>query len=78
MKLITALILVMCSSMAAAERPDCSYIPGGCVGNPPGLYKGPDPEFASVEQVHEVPVPGTLALLSLGITGLLVITRRRK
>lgn len=78
MKSIAGILLVLFSVTAFAQRPECSYIPGGCVGNPPGLDRNFDLELAGIEQFNEVPEPGTSALLALGFTGLLIFTRRRK
>jgi len=66
MKTLTAVFLLLVSTSALAQKPPCSYEPQGCVGNPPGLNK-----------TSTVPVPGTLALLGLGIAGLAIARKRR-
>ena len=67
MKTIMTVLLLMSTSLLA-DRPECSKTPGECAGNPLGLAKG---------KVAAVPEPGSLALIGLGVVGL-IITRKRK
>ena len=68
MKATLVALLMLTSTSLLADRPDCTLTPGGCVGHPPG--KGLNENAA-------VPEPGTLALIGMGLAGL-VIARRRK
>ena len=67
MKTFMAVFLLLVSSSLLADRPDCSLTPGGCVGNPPGR-----------NEVAAVPEPGTLALIGLGMAGLVVARKRKR
>jgi hypothetical protein len=68
-KAIMAVFLLLVSPPLLADRPDCSLTPGGCVGNQPGLAIG---------RSAAVPEPGALALIGLGMAGLVVARRRKK
>ena len=63
-------ILALLSAPAIAERPACSYTPQGCVGNPPGLQQQLSTAGADNEFVGTVPLPGTVALVGVGLAGL--------
>jgi len=78
MKTLMAVFLLLASTLALADKPECSYTPGGCVGNPPGLDKKPNVIVSTVQPFTAVPVPGTAALIGLGIAGLVVIRNRKK
>jgi hypothetical protein len=69
MKTIMAGLLLLVSTTLLADRPLCSQTPGGCAGNPPGLAKG---------NIAAVPEPGSLALIGLGVAGLIVARRRKR
>lgn len=66
MKTIMAVFLLLVSTSLLADRPECSYTPGGCAG---GIPSG---------KVAAVPEPGTLALIGLGAAGFVVARRRKK
>lgn len=61
-------LLMLASTSLLADRPDCTLTPGGCVGNPPG--KG-------LNGIAAVPGPGAIALIGMGLAGL-IIARRQK
>jgi len=69
MKTIMTVLLLLVSTSLLADRPDCSLTPGGCVGNPPGREK---------VNIAAVPEPGSLALIGLGVAGLIAARRRKK
>ncbi len=68
MKTIMAVFLLLLSTSVLAKQPECARInPQTC-----SQGRGPGPnEFATV------PVPGTLALMGLGVAGLVVVLKRR-
>ncbi len=68
MKTIMAVFLLLLSTSVLAQQPECARIkPPTC-----SQGRGPGPnEFATV------PVPGTLALMGLGVAGLVVVLKRR-
>jgi hypothetical protein len=67
-KILACFILVV-SASAYAQQPECVRIdPQSCGNN--GLI--------IAAEANQVPEPGTLALLSLGITGLIFAHKRRK
>ena len=64
---MTVVLLLMSSSLLA-DRPECSKTPGECAGNPPGLTK---------DKIAAVPEPGSLALIGLGVAGLVIVRKRK-
>lgn len=67
--IFAAMLFVFCTS-AFAEPPECASTPGACGDNPPGNGFG-------LEKFNDVPVPGTLVLVGLGLAGL-IFSRKRK
>ena len=68
MKAIMAVFLLLAStSLLADRRPDCSMTPGGCAEAAPGQNK-----------VASAPEPSTLALIGLGLAGLVVARKRKR
>ena len=73
MERIFAIILLLVSTTALAERPQ------GCNEN-----ANPNSRFACtkggpvIEESVAVPEPGTLAMMTLGIIGLIATSRRRR
>ncbi len=65
MKIVMTVFLLLVSTFSLADRPECSYEPGACAGGVPS------------NKSASVPESSTLALLGLGIAGL-VIGRKRK
>ena len=66
MKTLVAGFLLLFSTSLLADRPECSYTPGACAGGVPSNRNA------------SIPEPSTLAILGLGIAGLLVRRRRKK
>ena len=66
MKTIMAVFLLLVSTSALADRPECSYTPGACAGGVPSNRNA------------QVPETGTLALLGLGVAGLAVWRRQKR
>jgi hypothetical protein len=74
MKTIAAILLILLStSVLAGGRRDCSNVQGECAKNPPGQLRQP-----SLEKHSTIPVPGTLALVGLGIAGLVIVQNWRR
>jgi hypothetical protein len=67
MKAIMAVVLLLVSTALLAERPDCSLTPQGCAAISPGHNK-----------VASAPEPSTLALIGLGLAGLVVARKRKR
>ena len=72
MKTILALSLLMISTSPLADRPDCSLTPGDCRGGVPSDRSNAGGNFAAI------PEPGTLALIGMGVAGLVVARRRKR
>jgi hypothetical protein len=78
MKTIMAVLMLLVSTSLLAAKPVCyegSTFPA-CVNanvTPPGLGPG-----LTENNVHSVPEPGTLALLGLGMAGLVVARTRKR
>ena len=66
-----AVFLLLVSTSLLAERPECSRTPGDCGG---GLQSS---RSNAGGNVTAVPEPGSLALIGLGVAGL-VLARKRK
>ncbi len=69
MKTIMALFLLLVSTSLLADRPDCSRTPGNCRYDNPSLTRA---------QATAVPEPGSLALIGMGVAGLVVARRRKR
>ena len=72
MKTIMALFLLMISTSLLADRPPCSLDPGACKGGIPSATRGHG------GNVTAVPEPGSLALIGLGVAGLVVARKRKR
>jgi hypothetical protein len=67
------------------NKPECSQTPGGCAVNPPG-YEVRNQQGHKVgsyngqveDKTATVPEPGPLALLVLGLAGMLVARKRKR
>ena len=66
MKTLIAVSLLLASTSLLADRPECSYTPGACAGGVPS------------NRSALIPEPSTLAILGLGVAGLVVGSRRKK
>ena len=92
-KIAFALFLALTSSSLLADRPDCSWIPGGCA-NPHGnafaygrtkdvpdnayAYSGVvDDSVVDIQTAVAVPEPGSLALVGSGLAGMAVARKRK-
>jgi len=69
MKTTIAVLLLLTSTSLLADRPECSLEPRGCVGNPPGNANG---------RIADVPEPGSIALIGLGLAGLIAARRQKR
>ena len=67
---MAVLLLLISTSLLANNRPPCSYEPGACRG---GVPSGRITE----NNIATIPEPGTLALLGIGLAGLIVARKRR-
>ena len=70
MKTIMAVLLLLVSTSLLA-KPDCNQNPNfpACEHNPKGLTGG---------SIAAVPEPGSLALIGLGVAGLVVARKRKR
>jgi hypothetical protein len=85
MKTGIAVLMLLASNPLLADKPLCSETPGGCVGNPPGNevrnQQGHDVGGYNgqvEDKTATVPEPGPLALLVLGLAGMLVARKRKR
>ena len=85
MKTIVAVFLLLVSTSLLAARPDCSLMPGGCVGNPPVSDCSLNPSLCANNspsnaggRIAAVPEPGSSALIGFGLAGLIAARRRKK
>jgi len=69
MKTIVAVLLLLMSTSLLADRPNCSRTPGSCRYENPSATRG---------NVTAVPEPGSLALIGLGVVGLVAARRRKR
>jgi hypothetical protein len=69
MKTIMAVFLLLVSTSLLAVQPVCPSDFPACKANPPSLTGG---------RIAAVPEPGVLALIGLGMAGLVVARRRKK
>jgi PEP-CTERM motif len=79
MKTIMAILMLLISASALADKPDCvtRWVPA-CEHSPPGLTK--DTQGIAVDTVS-VPEPSILTLIGLGVAALgltRVVARKRK
>ena len=72
MKTIMAIFLLLASTSLLAGKHECNDTPGACAGGVPSNRGGRSNESA------QIPEPGTLALIGLGVAGLVVARRRKK
>jgi len=68
--LMAVLLLLVCTALLAVQ-PDCNQDPDfpACKNNPRPLYGG---------NIARIPEPGTLALIGLGMAGLVAAQRRKR
>ena len=74
MKSLLVVVLLLLSNASLAVPPDCvnKWVPA-CDNNPQWISMNND-----VREVAAVPEPGMLALLGIGLSGLLVARRRKR
>ena len=73
MKTIMAVFLLLVSTSLLADRRDCTFgEPGDC------RYDNPSATRGHRGNATAVPEPGSLALIGLGVAGLVVARRRKK
>lgn len=83
--LLLLLLLTVSTSVLAQTHRQCADMPGICTKSPPGLQFAPALQVAPAaqelpprENFAQVPVPATLALIALGLTGMVITRKRRK
>jgi hypothetical protein len=69
MKTIMAIFLLLVSTSLLADRRDCTFGDPGSCRNERSTTRG---------NITAVPEPGSLALIGLGVAGLVVARRRKK